>query len=1447
MLELIRRVLRVLRVHVVAALLFSFLLFFACDVRAEGPIDPKSVPEPLKPWTSWALHGKEDALCPTLQAIAGTAPSGPQCAWPSRLELTLEEKKGSFSQSWHTDAKGWVPLPGDDKRWPLDVKVGNARSVVVLHDGVPSIELERGDNVVQGTFAWDSLPESLQVPPRTALLSLVLRGKRIDQPNRDAKGTVWLQRTVAEEGERLDFVVHRRIVDEVPLILTTRIVLNVAGRNREVVLGRMLPAGFVPMALDSQLPARVEPDSRLRIQARPGTWTIEVAARSEGPVTELKRPNPDGPWREGDEVWVFDARSQLRLVDVQGVAAIDPQQTALPDDWKRLPAYPLGLNDTLRLVEKRRGNAEPQPDHLTLQRTLWLDFDGRGFTASDTLSGTLRRASRLEMLAPTVVGRVSIGGKDQFITHLEGDSKTGVEVRQGDLNVSADSRVPADPRDLPAVGWNHDFHEVSATLHLPPGFRLFHASGVDDVPSTWIKHWTLLELFLALVLAIGVWRLFGRAWGAVALVTFVLTFPELGAPKYLLVFVLLTEAVTRALDHAKRSAGDAPSRPLVLGRRVAGVLRGAAALSLVLVSVVFLVQHVRYGLHPALGGGAEGLENDQTVLALIDGSGSLAKQANAPAPVFTPPADKPAGLPAQNAEPAADNDKAAAVSDTKKEAPKTDESERAKGGQEAWRTPTAPEPPTGRVGKSGYFGSGLANSGGSDYRQLNAQVYDSSSMVQTGPGRPRWTFTAIPLRWSGPVTRDQRLHLYLLTPAMNAALAVLRALLVLALVLRLLPVRPRRAPGKGGGSVLTFAGSALGLALLLVPSAASAPGVPPKEVLDALASRMLAKPACAPTCASSSRMLIEARPGVLRLRVEIEASAATAVPLPGSAQWSPENVLLDGKPARGLMRTEDGRVWLAVEKGWHQAIVEGPLPDRELVQLALPLKPHRVEAQSEGWRVEGIHEDGLADDNVQLTRIRAGAGTGALEPGVLPPFVRIERTLLIGLNWQVATRVVRLSPVGTAVVLEVPLLRGESVTTADVRVVAGKALVNMAPQASEVSWKSVLDERSPVTLTAAKSAGWTELWRLDMSPIWHVDLAGIPVVQAEPGATLPEWRPWPGETATLDVSRPGGVVGRTLTIDESTYEVRPGLRATDATLTLQLRSSRGAQHDVTLPDGAVLESVAVNGTLSPVRQEGRKLTVPVLPGSQSVVIKWRTPSGIGFSFRAANVDLGAPSVNARTVIVMPEGRWVLGLDGPTLGPVVLFWSLLAIVLVVAAAIGAMRQTPLKLWHWMLLAVGLSQVHGIAAAIVVGWLHRLAWRERTPGLAPRSFNVRQVVIAMASAVALVLLLAAVEQGLLGHPDMQVRGNGSSVESLRWFADRSDAVLAGPTVVSVPMIVYRALMLGWALWLALAVVRWLRWGFRAFSEGGFWKRPPPPPPPPQAPHRTPAPPMPPVPTT
>ncbi len=52
----------------------------------------------------------------------------------------------------------------------------------------------------------------------------------------------------------------------------------------------------------------------------------------------------------------------------------------------------------------------------------------------------------------------------------------------------------------------------------------------------------------------------------------------------------------------------------------------------------------------------------------------------------------------------------------------------------------------------------------------------------------------------------------------------------------------------------------------------------------------------------------------------------------------------------------------------------------------------------------------------------------------------------------------------------------------------------------------------------------------------------------------------------------------------------------------------------------------------------------------------------------------------------------------------------------------MRRTPVKTWQWLLLAIGLSQVHVVAAAIVVGWLHLVAWRETTPGADPAPSSI-----------------------------------------------------------------------------------------------------------------------------
>jgi hypothetical protein len=456
-----------------------------------------------------------------------------------------------------------------------------------------------------------------------------------------------------------------------------------------------------------------------------------------------------------------------------------------------------------------------------------------------------------------------------------------------------------------------------------------------------------------------------------------------------------------------------------------------------------------------------------------------------------------------------------------------------------------------------------------------------------------------------------------------------------------------------------------------------------------------------------------------------------------------------------------------------------------------------------------------------------GEAERRLEPTAIPSFVSVERTLLLGTSWQVTTHVLRVAPPEGAIVLGVPLLPGESVTTPGVRVAEGRALVALAPGAQAVSWTSVLAPSASLALEAPRDVAWSEVWRLDASPLWHVTAEGLPAVDAPAaGRRLREWRPWPGEKLRLAVERPEGAGGETLTIDRSELELSAGLRATDASLTLALRSSQGGQHFVTLPEGAELTELTLDGVAQQLRQEERRVPLSIAPGAHRVGLGWREPRGISAFFRGSEVDLGLASVNSHVEMVVPEGRWVLFVGGPRLGPTVLFWPVLLVVAALAVALGRVPWTPLRTRHWLLLGLGLTQAPLPAAALVVVWLLALGLRGRLSESqrtrSPAAFDLLQLALAGVTLAALVALLFAIQMGLLGTPVMQIAGNGSEYGVLRWYQDRADALLPRPWLLSLSLWFYRLAMLAWSLWVAQALVGWLRWGFRQWSAGGHWLR-------------------------
>lgn len=116
-----------------------------------------------------------------------------------------------------------------------------------------------------------------------------------------------------------------------------------------------------------------------------------------------------------------------------------------------------------------------------------------------------------------------------------------------------------------------------------------------------------------------------------------------------------------------------------------------------------------------------------------------------------------------------------------------------------------------------------------------------------------------------------------------------------------------------------------------------------------------------------------------------------------------------------------------------------------------------------------------------------------------------------------------------------------------------------------------------------------------------------------------------------------------------------------------------------------------------------------------------------------------------------------------------------------------------------------------------FLHSVAGSGKLSGY----FNLMQVLLALLVIAGASSLLWAVQQGLLGVPRMQIAGNGSTASELNWYQDRSDALLPQASIVSLPLTVYRWLMLAWALWLALSVLKWSQWAWDAFTHGERWR--------------------------
>ncbi len=1318
------------------------------------------VPDALAPWKEWVLHGKEAQLsCIPMYNNAEQV----LCAWPGALSLNLTDSGGTFEQSWQVYVRTRVDLPGTDRHWPGQVLADGNPVVVLDQDNTPGLMLSPGSHTLCGQFSWQTMPENLNIPASTGLVSLRVNNQPVKFPDLDDKGRLWLKHRNPEKRveDRLKIECFRLIEDDIPARMAIDLTLEVSGQARQMVLGPVYPSDtFTPVSFESPLPARLESDGRITIQVRPGRYNLNLNLRHAGPLETVRFIRPDQVFWPDKEIWSFSARTDLRQVQISGAEPVDPKQTAMPAKWQSFPSYLMAPAATLVFKQIKRGDPEPAPDQLSLDRTLWLRFNGAGYFIQDKITGTKNTNWRLELDPAIHPGQALVDGKEQLITKREDSDKAGIELRNGRINILADATFEKGIANVPATGWDHDFNNVKGTLNLPAGWTLINARGVDRIPGTWMGRWTLLDFFVVLIFTIALARVYSKPLALLAFVTLVLIFHEDQAPKYIWLTLLVGFTLLKHLPGGRM-------------RTFVKLCQGLALISFAAIVIPFAIQTLRTGIYPEL------------VMTWTDTSNTVIQSESQERVLMMED-----NIQKQEVAPQALARKSLLGSMSK-----------------AMSTTSAPAP---------------ANS-----RPAQVMQYDPKARTQTGPGMPLWpAYKTIPFSWSGPVNKDQSIVFFLIGPKVNLALAFLRVALVVLLGAGMLGIGKGGIKKAGATGIRQMLPALFALVLCFMPAVSHATQFPPKAMLEELEKRLLETDKCFNNCANLPQASINLKEDVMKVSVSVHAAIDTAIPLPGNdSQWLPSQVTVDDRTAAGIFKKE-GQFWVMVPKGRHKIDLDGAIRHQGGFQLFFPLKPRHLDIVMDGWTVEGSHPDGSFDAQLQFKRnARADdKNQQMLETGALPAFARVERTLLLGLVWKVNTRVIREGEKKSSIKLDIPLLPGESITTEGIRVQGNTAKVNFRSGQKILTWESFLAPSDKIELKHADTRDWTEIWKVDVSPVFHMEYQGTPVIFHKTGTRwYPTWHPWPGETLTLTITRPQGIGGQTMTIEKSLLTFSPGRAATTAQLDLTINSSQGGPHTITLPKDARLQEVKIQGRISPIRQDQSQVTFPIVPGHQDIVLQWVSPSGITPFYRTPAVDLGMDSANTCVDIKPGSSRWPLFLGGePAIGPAVLFWSELIVILIIAFILSKTGWTPLNLLQWFLLFIGITMNHPAAAIIVAGWLIALDLRPKADQFTGMKFNLIQLGIVALTLVSGVCLVFSISNGLLGHPDMNIRGNGSSALLMRWYHDVSGPALPRTWMVSIPMWAYRVAMLAWALWVSFWLINVLKWGWTRFCTPILWSK-------------------------
>ena len=373
------------------------------------------------------------------------------------------------------------------------------------------------------------------MPPSIGLISLSVDGAAVGRIERNGDQlTLGEAAATQRASDSAALRVYRRLHDGLPATLETRLrVQRHRQRARAAARARRLPQGFVATAL-------VRRSAGTAGERRPPARAAAPRPLDRHPGCAQHRRAEQG--RLEAAAGALAATGDLELCRRHRACAarawraqpIDAAQAGVPGDWAQLPAFALDDGAGLTIESGTRGNEGGRGDQLHLQRQLWLDFDGRGLTVADQLSGELRHHQRLDVIAPWQLQRAAQDGEPLLITQ-------GRKGRQPASNCASARSIsmpacacPSMPARCRAPAGSCRWKTSTPPCTCPYGYRLLGASGADRSPDSWVGAVDPARPVRGGLIALLAGRLLGWPWALLAAGYLALAQHESAAPLWTL-------------------------------------------------------------------------------------------------------------------------------------------------------------------------------------------------------------------------------------------------------------------------------------------------------------------------------------------------------------------------------------------------------------------------------------------------------------------------------------------------------------------------------------------------------------------------------------------------------------------------------------------------------------------------------------------------------------------------------------------------------------------------------------------------------------------------------------------------------------------------------------------------------------------------------------------------